>query len=81
MRRIAFFSALALLVAGCQGAENALTDTQDPSFFIADGQTGGNPDFFWLPPMVGNPSSVGMPPLGGASVPSGSPLAPGIPLA
>lgn len=57
-RYLSALSALALVVA-CQDqrvptapARNAPTD---PSALISDGAHGGNPDFFFLPPMVSNP--------------------------
>lgn len=57
-RSLCALSALALVVA-CQDqkgptapARNAPTD---PSALISDGAHGGNPDFFFLPPMVSNP--------------------------
>jgi hypothetical protein len=59
-RYLSALSALALVVA-CQDqrvptapARNAPTD---PSAMISDGAHGGNPDFFFLPPMVSNPVS------------------------
>ena len=55
MRRIALASVLALLVVSCQNLGELPTDLQDPSFVINDGARGGNPDFFWLPPLVRHP--------------------------
>jgi hypothetical protein len=60
-RRLYALSALALVLA-CQDqkvptaltARNAPTG---PSSLISDGAHGGNPDFFFLPPMVSDPSS------------------------
>lgn len=43
-------------VAGCQGDSGGITPPT-VSFAIADGARGGNPDFFFLPPMVANPQS------------------------
>jgi hypothetical protein len=58
-RRLCALSALALVVA-CQDQKvpTALTGRSapgNPSALISDGAHGGNPDFFFLPPMVSNP--------------------------
>ena len=58
-RRLYALGALALVVA-CQDqkvptAPGARSAPTDPSALISDGAHGGNPDFFFLPPMVSNP--------------------------
>ncbi len=56
-RRLAV-SVLVVLAAGCQGdVQNPATPGNAPSFVISDGAHGqvGNPDFFFLPPLVPNP--------------------------
>lgn len=55
-RRLLTLSTLALLFA-CEDQKNptgptGLTPPTDPSAIISDGAHGGNPDFFFLPPMV-----------------------------
>ena len=60
-RRLYALAALALVVA-CQDQKvpTALTGRSapgDPSAMISDGAHGGNPDFFFLPPMVSNPAN------------------------
>ena len=58
-RRLYVLAALALVVA-CQDQKAPTAPTErkaplDPSKMISDGAHGGNPDFFFLPPMVANP--------------------------
>jgi len=60
-RHLYALAALALVVA-CQDqkvptAPVARNAPSDPSAVISDGAHGGNPDFFFLPPMVSDPSS------------------------
>jgi hypothetical protein len=61
-RRLCALSALALVVA-CQDQKvpTALSGRSapgNPSAVISDGAHGGNPDFFFLPPMVSNPANI-----------------------
>ena len=55
------FSTLALvaLAAGCADDLTNPRTEQSPSFVILDGARGGNPHFFFLPPMVPQPSYTG----------------------
>jgi len=57
LARLPLAAAALVLVVACQG-ERALTPAvAPPSFTLDDGtRTGGNPDFFFLPPIVPNPS-------------------------
>lgn len=57
-RKLVTFSALALIGLGCEGHQlpTATSVPLDPSQIISDGAHGGNPDFFFLPPMVPFPS-------------------------
>ncbi|HEX9729729.1 MAG TPA: hypothetical protein VGA37_14605 [Gemmatimonadales bacterium] len=49
--------ALGALVVACQGDRTTAPGGQAPSMAIVDGTVdGGNPDFFFLPPMVPNPN-------------------------
>lgn len=55
--RLFALTALALAM-GCEGTPSSSTGPTspiDPSKLISDGAHGGNPDFFFLPPMVSNP--------------------------
>ncbi len=56
-RRVLFAIPLAVLVA-CSGTETTapLVDQPPLSPVISDGANGGNPDFFFLPPLAPNPS-------------------------
>ena len=58
--RYSLLSCLALLaLAACSGGDSTQPTASlrgSPSFVIADGAHGGNADFFFLPPMVANPS-------------------------
>src|SRR5258705_5251819 len=58
-RRLVSLSALALSVAcvdqKAQTAPTGLAAPTTPSAMISDGAHGGNPDFFFLPPLVSNP--------------------------
>lgn len=54
MDRRILFGAFVLL-AGCQTDPGTAPEQQQPSFVISDGARAGNPDFFFLPPLVGNP--------------------------
>jgi hypothetical protein len=50
-------AAIALVMA-CEGTRpTSLSSANDPSKIISDGAHGGNIDFFFLPPMVADPSS------------------------
>lgn len=58
-RRLLALSVLAIAL-GCQDQKSptapaAAKAPPDPSAIISDGAHGGNPDFFFLPPMVSNP--------------------------
>jgi len=57
-RAIAGILGLALVVA-CQDSGPSsvptLAPSMDPSFFISDGRTGGNPEAFWGTPLAQNP--------------------------
>jgi hypothetical protein len=57
-RRLIAFAALALIGLGCEGHQlpTATSVPTSPSDIISDGAHGGNPDFFFLPPMVPFPS-------------------------
>jgi hypothetical protein len=57
-RKLVTFAALALVGLGCEGHQlpTATSIPVDPSQIISDGAHGGNPDFFFLPPMVPFPS-------------------------
>src|SRR5262245_27522764 len=60
MRRGTLGLALLLAVAACQGGDQP-NPSSVPSYYINDGNHSttanpGNPDFFWLPPMVKDPS-------------------------
>ena len=59
-RRALWFGAMALVAAGCSGADSTRPPDQQvpppPSFAISDGAHGGNPDVWFLPPMVSNPA-------------------------
>ncbi len=49
--------ASALFLAGCLGdSGNSPLQPGRPAFVISDGARSGNPEFFFLPPMVGNPN-------------------------
>ncbi len=58
--RYSLLSCFALLaLAGCRGGDSTQPNASlrgSPSFVIADGAHGGNADFFFLPPMVADPS-------------------------
>jgi hypothetical protein len=44
-----------MFLAGCL-SENLTRSTDGPMYAVSDGAHHGNPDFFFLPPMFGNPS-------------------------
>jgi hypothetical protein len=46
------------LVLGCDDSSRPMSPAgaERPQASISDGSTGGNPDFFFLPPVLGNPS-------------------------
>ena len=58
--RYPLLSVFALVVfAGCSGGDSTEPNSPaavSPAFVISDGVRGGNVDFFFLPPMVANPS-------------------------
>ncbi len=55
MDRRILFGAL-ILLAGCRVDPGTAPEQQQPSFVISDGaHSAGNPDFFFLPPLVPNP--------------------------
>ena len=60
MTRLARFTLAAtalFLVVACHGDRAVTPDVASPSFALSDGtRLGGNPDFFFLPPVVPNPS-------------------------
>lgn len=59
MKRVVLACLAAGFLVACQGDGGPLDLNElayDPAFLIADGQNGGNPDFFWLPPLVPNPT-------------------------
>ena len=49
-------ASLALIVACDDPSAPGTISVESPSAAISDGSQGGNPDFFWLPPLVSNPS-------------------------
>ena len=56
------FGLITLLLASCQVGDSTTPNTTGglsalPSFAVSDGATGGNPDFFFLPPMAKDPST------------------------
>jgi hypothetical protein len=55
-RRLLALSAIALAF-GCEDHHSPTSPriSRDPSNIVSDGAHGGNPDFFFLPPMVSNP--------------------------
>src|SRR6266704_1700309 len=57
-RRLLVLSAIALAL-GCEGHQTPTGPSVpiDPSKMISDGAHGGNPDFFFLPPLLRNPVS------------------------
>ncbi len=60
MRRRVLLCFVLALASGCQGDDATKPKTTSapppPSSIISDGNHNGNPDFFFLPPMVANPS-------------------------
>jgi hypothetical protein len=54
---LAFLLVAAVALAACEG-DRPVAPPDGPMALVSDGaHTGGNPDFFFLPPLVGNPSS------------------------
>ena len=50
-------ASLALVVACDDPSAPGPLPVESPSAAISDGSHGGNPDFFWLPPLASNPSA------------------------
>jgi hypothetical protein len=59
MKRAAFFCLGAVVMFGACKDERAITKPAEPSFALSDGSNGGNPHFFFLPPIVGQPNFSG----------------------
>jgi len=59
MRRTAVVLLGAAVCLGACREESSLTKPVRPSFALSDGSNGGNPHFFFLPPIVGQPSFNG----------------------
>jgi hypothetical protein len=59
MNRAAFFCLGTIVMVGACRDERAITKPAQPSFALSDGSNGGNPHFFFLPPIVGQPSFSG----------------------
>ena len=59
MHRVAPLALAAMFVAACGDRNPTATAPTDPaSFVISDGNNSGNGDFFFLPPLVPNPSGA-----------------------
>ena len=61
MKRLALVTLAAALLVGCQddqGPTAPLGPTPSPLLDVDDGAHSGNPDFFFLPPLVPNPSGL-----------------------
>jgi len=56
LRRALTIVSLAAVAACSDSMTTVPPDSTQPSFAISDGARGGNPDFFFMPPMVANPS-------------------------
>src|SRR5690242_1266039 len=59
MKRIALFSLSAALIIACQD-QRSMTGVKPPSALLSDGSTSGNIHFFFLPPLVKQPSFSGV---------------------
>jgi hypothetical protein len=61
MKRLVFAGLAATAVAACSTEQQAPSSpgTGAPSFAISDGSSGGNPHFFFLPPLVKQPTFSG----------------------
>lgn len=60
MRRVAPLLLGAVILVGCQDQDSPTAPMQlEPSFAIHHAPTGGNPNFFWLPPIVNNSAATG----------------------
>jgi len=61
MKRLAFAALAATAVAACSNEQPIPSSpgTGAPSFAISDGSSGGNPHFFFLPPLVNSPTFSG----------------------
>jgi hypothetical protein len=59
MNRAAFFCLGTIVMVGACRDERAITKPAQPSFALSDGSNGGNPHFFFLPPIVGQPRFSG----------------------
>jgi hypothetical protein len=59
MNRAAFFCLGTIVMVGACRDERAITKPAQPSFALSDGSNGGNPHFFFLPPIVAQPSFSG----------------------
>ena len=57
MRARLILTAMVLVIAAC--TDRILSTSMAPASAISDGATGGNPHFFFLPPMVARPDSSG----------------------
>ncbi len=55
MKRAALLTLTALLAVACQDQRVVSPAIDGPNFLIQDGANNGNPDFWFLPPVVGNP--------------------------
>ena len=68
MKRIALLSLAAAVFIGCQdGTLPTDTGLETPNFVINDGNTGGNDEVFFLPPLVVDPAGSGNFDVGGAN--------------
>ena len=59
MKRIVLFSLAAALIIACQD-QRPMTGVKPPSALLSDGSNSGNPHFFFLPPLVKQPSFSGV---------------------
>ena len=59
MKRAAFFCLGTIVMVGACRDERAITKPGQPSFALSDGSNGGNPHFFFLPPIVAQPRFSG----------------------
>jgi len=58
MKRLVLCVPLAFVAVACRDIP-APTAVLPPSFAIQDARNGGNPHFYWLPPLVPAPSPTG----------------------